>query len=56
MIAITRMGIDARIFYSPLALFAFFATLIAIGLASHYQFEMPLQRWLRERYSGIRRA
>lgn len=51
MIAIARLGIDARIFYTPLALFVFFATLIVLGLVSHYQFEMPVQRWLRTKYN-----
>ncbi len=56
MLVIGRLGIDARVFYSPLALVAFFVTLIALGLFSHYQFEMPLQRWLRARYGTARDA
>ncbi len=54
MLAFTRLGINTRVFYSPFALVAFFVTLIALGLLSHYQFEMPIQRWLRSRYDAER--
>ena len=56
VIATTRLSIAASVFYSPIALFAFLALLIAIGLLSHYRFEMPLQRWLRTRDTTARAA
>ena len=54
MLAIGWLDIDARVFYSPVTMVAFFAALIALGLVSHYQFEMPVQRWLRARFGFVR--
>ncbi len=54
MILLGRLGIDARIFYSPLSLVAFFTILIGLGLLSHYRFEMPMQLWLRKRRGATR--
>jgi peptidoglycan/LPS O-acetylase OafA/YrhL len=38
-----------EVFYSPVLLLLFFAVLIAVSLASHRYFEVPVQRYLREK-------
>ncbi len=44
-------------FASPIALLLFFAVLIPLSLASHQYFEMPAQRWMRQRWgAGHRKA
>jgi peptidoglycan/LPS O-acetylase OafA/YrhL len=42
-----HFGLGPMVFMNPLAILAFFAALIAIGAASHYGFERPLQSAIR---------
>jgi peptidoglycan/LPS O-acetylase OafA/YrhL len=53
-LVVTKLSIPADVFYSPLALLAFLALLVGLGLLSHYRFEMPVQRWLRKRDRAAR--
>ena len=43
VLAALRFGLTPMAFMSPLAMLAFFAGLIALGSASYYGFERPLQ-------------
>lgn len=43
----TWLGVSRDVFYSPLALVAFFAVLLVLSRASFRFLEMPPQRWLR---------
>jgi len=47
--AVTALGIDRGVFYSPWALAAFIAVLLAVSFASHRWLELPAQRALRRR-------
>jgi peptidoglycan/LPS O-acetylase OafA/YrhL len=42
-------GVPRAVFLSPWTLLGFFALVLAVSLASHRLFEVPAQRWLRER-------
>lgn len=48
------LGIDQKLFYSPWTLLLFFAVLLPLSLMCYRHFEMPLQRWLRQRLSPRR--
>lgn len=45
-----RLAVSPDIFYSPAVMLTFFATLIALSLASYRWFETPLRRRLRRLY------
>ena len=46
---VTAMAIDPQIFYSLWVMVAFYIALIAISLGRYRYFEMPMQRWMRNR-------
>lgn len=48
------LDIDQKLFYSPWTLLLFFAVLLPLSLMCYRHFEMPLQRWLRQRLSPRR--
>jgi len=47
--AVAALGVDRGVFYSPWALAAFIAVLLAVSFASHRFLELPAQRALRRR-------
>ncbi|WLI88276.1 acyltransferase [Massilia sp. R2A-15] len=49
-----KLAIAQDVFYSPWCLLLFFATLLALSMASHHGFEIPVQRTLRRRFAPSR--
>jgi len=49
-----ELAVPRTIFFTPAALVLFFATLIAVSLASYYYFERPVQAWIRKRLMPVR--
>jgi peptidoglycan/LPS O-acetylase OafA/YrhL len=48
---VAGLAIDPALYYCPWVMAAFFIVLIALSLASHRYFEMPMQRWLRKKFA-----
>ncbi len=46
---VMQLGTDQSVFYASWAMCAYFAILIGLSLASFHCFELPLQKWLRQR-------
>jgi peptidoglycan/LPS O-acetylase OafA/YrhL len=50
ILGMTAMGIPRALLWSPLSLVAFALLLVGVSLLSYRCFEMPLQRWMRQRW------